>query len=177
MKTRCDLTQAQVRELFDYNPETGQLIWKVERYRKHPGDIAGCAHKTKNKNYWRVSVSVNYRRYLAHRIIWLWMTGDWPEQEIDHIDRNATHNQWSNLRLSGHSENGRNLSVKTTSKTGIAGVLIDKRRGDYRARIMVNRRDIYLGNFKTIEEAIQHRRMAELKYFGRFAPNAKIQDY
>ena len=50
MQCRNDLTQQQVRDLFDYSPDAGLLIWKVERYRKHPGDVAGCIHKIKNND-------------------------------------------------------------------------------------------------------------------------------
>jgi hypothetical protein len=164
---RNDLTQAQVRELFDYDPSAGHLIWKIERYRKHPGDIAGCDHFRRN-GYKTVTVSINYKRYLAHRIIWLWVTGKWPVEEIDHKDGDGSNNRWSNLREATKLQNGSNLPIKRNNKTGVAGVAVDKRRGDYRARIMVNRKEIYLGNFPTIKEAAEARRLAEQKYFGEY---------
>lgn len=167
MQCRNDLTQQQVRDLFDYSPDAGLLIWKVERYRKHPGDVAGCIHKIKNKDYWCVSVSVNYKRYLAHRIIWLWVTGEWPDKEIDHKDRDGTNNRWLNLRKASHPQNGKNLSLKKTNTTGFSGVS-KARNGRYRARIMVNRKEIYLGEFASVEEAAKVRRRAALKYFGEF---------
>ena len=169
MKKRNDLTQDEVRKLFDYDPETGEVRWKVERYRKHPGDIAGCVYTVDGKRYKRVSVSVNYRRYLLHRIIWLWVTGCWPIDELDHIDGDATNNRWANLREANRHQNGKNISAKVNSLIGINGVSFDKKRGNYRARIMVDRKDIYLGNFASIEEATRVRQVASKKYFGSFA--------
>lgn len=158
----------EVRELFDYNQETGVLVWKIERYRKHPGDIAGCKHILKSKNYRRVSISINYRRYLAHRIIWLWMTGVWPEMEIDHKDGDGWNNSWDNLREATRLENGKNLSIKKTNTTGVAGVS-NARNGYFRARITVDRKEIQLGQFTSIKDASEARKIAEMKYFGEFA--------
>jgi hypothetical protein len=163
----CDLTSKEVRHLFDYNEKTGDLIWKVERYRKHPGDIAGCKHVTKIKKYRRVSVSINYRRYLAHRIIWLWVTGKWPEVEIDHIDGDGWNNKFDNLREATHPQNGKNLGLKKSNTSGATGVR--KSKYGYSARIMVNYKEVYLGIYKSFEAAVAARKCAEQKYFGEFA--------
>ena len=166
------LTQDQVKAIFDYNPKTGDLIWKIERYRKHPGDVAGCKHVTKEKNYKRVTVSINYKRYLASRVIWLWVNGYWPENEIDHKDGDGWNNSWGNLREATHEENGKNLSLKKNNKTGVAGISMARNGKDYRARIMVNRKEILLGYFKDFDLAVKARKAAELKYFGAFAREA-----
>src|SRR6516164_1205479 len=161
--------QELLDKMLDYDPATGILRWRVERYRKHPGDIAGCIHKVAKDDYWRVTVSINYRRYLAHRIIWLMMTGKWPVKEIDHMDRDPTNNRWGNLREATRTQNGRNLSLKPANTTGVTGVSPDGRRGGYRVRIMVESRDIYLGNFKSLEEAVAARNVASKHYFGDFS--------
>jgi hypothetical protein len=161
--------QELLNKMLDYNPTTGVLRWKVERYRKHKGDVAGCIYKTQDKNYWRINVSINYRRYLAHRLIWLMVTGKWPVEELDHMDRDATNNRWDNLREANHQQNGKNRSLKVTNTTGINGVSFDKKKGNYRARIMVNHKDIYLGNFDTVAEAAAARKVASKRYFGAFS--------
>lgn len=161
------VTYEEVRRMLDYDPDTGILTWKVERYRKHPGDVAGCIFTMKN-GYKSVNISLNYKRYLAHRIIWLWMTGKWPIEEIDHKDGNGANNKWGNLREATHNQNAKNRSISKANLTGAKGVGIG-RKGLYRARIMVNRRDITLGYFKTIEEAAEVRKQASVKYYGEFS--------
>lgn len=165
------LTQAEVRRRFDYLPETGELIVKAKSRRIHIDDVAGCKHIITRGNivYRLVTISINYERYLAHRIIWLWMTGNWPFVQIDHKDRDGWNNKWVNLRESTQLENGKNLSIKKNSPLGIPGVTPDNRRGGYRARIMVNYKEIHLGNFPTIKRATVARKAAEAKYFGEFA--------
>lgn len=158
--------------MLSYDPETGILRWKVERYRKHAGDIAGCKYITKRKKMKRVNISVNYYRYGAYRVIWFLMTGSWPTKEIDHIDGDGWNNRWSNLREVTHRENGKNLKIKNTNTTGVAGVSLAKNKRKFRSRIMVDYKEIYLGVFDTVEEAATVRKKAEKKYYGEFARNA-----
>ncbi len=168
------LTAHDVRRMLDYDPLTGELIWRVERYRKHPGDIAGCKYVTSRKKHRTVSVSINYRRYLANRLVWLWVTGKWPKNEIDHIDGNGWNNRWNNLREATHSQNCKNMKLKITNTSGVQGVMYDERRHKYRARITVNGREIWLGYFKTLNAAAKVRNAAALKYHGEFAKMAQI---
>lgn len=88
---------------------------------------------------------------------------------IDHINHNPLDNRKSNLRLTTHKNNSRNTSVTKSSKTKHLGVSMCP-NGKYRARIMVNGKEIRLGHFEKLEDAIMARKEAELKYFGEYAP-------
>lgn len=92
-----------------------------------------------------------------------------PEIVIDHINGNPLDNRKNNLRLCTALENSRNTSVSKNNKTGYLGIS-KTQGGKYRARIMVNRQEIRLGHYDKLEDAINARKKAEIKYFGRFAP-------
>lgn len=92
-----------------------------------------------------------------------------PEVIVDHINRNKLDNRRNNLRTCTALENARNTTVSKNNKTGYLGISTTP-QGKYRARIMVNRKEIRLGNYDKIEDAIKARKQAEIKYFGQFAP-------
>ena len=89
---------------------------------------------------------------------------------MDHINRDKLDNRKMNLRLCSPTENSRNISIAKNNKSGVTGVE-KMSNGKWRARIMVDRKGIHLGSFKTLEEAKEARMKAEIKYFGEFSPN------
>lgn len=158
------LPSAEVlRSLFNYDPDTGVLTWKIKPLggRRQVGDVAGYIHST---GYWWVGVR---RRHLkAHRVIWCWMTGEWPVDEVDHINRNSLDNRWANLRQSNRWQNNHNMS-RRTNRLGLKGVT---RRGNrYMAVITVNGRYMYLGLFADVEDAIRAYDTAAVEHLGEFA--------
>lgn len=152
-----DLTQAQVLDLFRYDPETGNLYWNAPRGRRRLDRPAG--YKTKN-GY--VKVGIDGKVYLAHRIIWLMVYGEHPP-EIDHINRVKGDDRLGNLRASDSSANQLNVGIRRDNKSGVKGVHFYKRAGKWQAYIQVQGRMKYLGYFETLEEAAQARREAELQ--------------
>lgn len=90
---------------------------------------------------------------------------------IDHINRNRLDNRICNLRACTLQENNMNKSIPCNNTSGIQGVSWDKNRNKWLVHITVNRKQIHLGYFNTIEEAAEARRQAEIEYFGEFAPN------
>lgn len=90
---------------------------------------------------------------------------------IDHINRNRLDNRICNLRACTLQENNMNKSIQCNNTSGIQGVSWDKNRNKWLVHITVNRKQIHLGYFNTIEEAAEARRQAEIEYFGEFAPN------
>lgn len=88
---------------------------------------------------------------------------------VDHIDGDPLNNRRSNLRLCSMRENARNIGLKKTNTSGCAGVRVTG-HGRYNARITVDRKEIHIGNFATMEEAVAARKQAEKQYFGEFAP-------
>jgi HNH endonuclease len=168
-----------LHELFTYDQETGVLNWRVRpRYHfksdrawnmangKYAGKVAGSIQK---KGYRTVEISKDGKTYAlrVYRIIWAMMTGEWPAEEIDHIDLDKDNNKWGNLREATHVENCHNRSVRSDSKTGIKGV--SKRRQKYIAVITSNGVTHYLGQFDTAEEAsVSYAKAAEIHH-GNFA--------
>lgn len=155
----------EVRALFNYDKETGILTHSFSRRGAKRGKEAGTIDKSGTKNSVKLyrKVSVDYKLFYAHRIIWVMQTGEQP-LEVDHIDGNGLNNKWENLRNVSHSVNGRNQKLFTTNTSGTAGVSFLKNSGRWRARIMVDDKAISLGNFIDKDQAIEARKQAELKY-------------
>lgn len=86
---------------------------------------------------------------------------------VDHINGDTLDNRRSNLRVCSYSQNSKNQKISKRNKTGVVGVCMSK-NGKYIAQIRSDGKDMYLGSFKTIEEAIKARKDAELKYFGKY---------
>ncbi len=88
--------------------------------------------------------------------------------EIDHANGNKADNRKCNLRVCQHKENARNLGIQKNNTSGFPGVW-ENGRGKYRASIMVDYKEIYLGTYPTLEKAVEAREKAEDKYHGKFA--------
>ena len=101
---------------------------------------------------------------------WVIMGNKW----YDHINRNPLDNRKSNLRKASKVENNRNCSISKNNKSGIIGIVWNKKNNNWRTRITVNRKNIELGSFANKEDAIIARLQAEQKYFGEFAPQRHL---
>jgi len=148
----------RVRALFAYDPETGELRYRVDIWfgrhrdmlRVRAGDIAGSVFKSNGYRH----VRVDGRQYLAHRIAFLIMTGRWPADQLDHIDGIKTNNAWSNLREASNRMNQENQRrVQRSNTHGFLGVTRDGNR--WRAKIQVDGHHRHLGVYETPEEAHQ----------------------
>ena len=135
-----DLTQARLKEVLSYSPETGEFKWLV--FIKGNRGAGTTAGSRRADGY--VTIKLDYGRYLAHRLAWFYMTGKWPKEEVDHIDRNPSNNSFSNLREATKSQNMANSIGKTKiSKSGLKGVLWCEKDNRWYARI----KHIHLGSF------------------------------
>jgi hypothetical protein len=163
------LTQERLRELLDYDPETGAFTWRVRAANcVRVGDQAG--HKKTDhggKSY--IHLQVDNRGCLAHRLAFLWMEGSVPEADTDHEDGDGTNNRWSNLKRVSHRQNGKNIRRTKANTSGVTGVTWRKDLQKWKAQIAVDGRDIYLGIFTSKDEAIAARKAAELEH--NFHPN------
>jgi len=153
------LTQERLKEVLDYNPETGIFTWKISKGRKGVGHIAG---NLKHTGY--MQIRINKIDYQAHRLAWLYMEGYWPENEVDHIDRNPSNNKWGNLRETSRACNSRNRSISKNNTSGINGVSWYANDKLWVSQIKINYKRIYLGSFKNKIDAAKARWEAEKKY-------------
>lgn len=150
-------TQALLHQLYDYDVATGKLAYKRDFHRRAKGEDPTSLT---NNGYLVLTLD---KTYLAHRIIWLMQTGDFPEF-VDHIDHNRTNNQWNNLRDTSRQINAENKSVNQNNTTGYLGVSQIKSTGRYRASLTRERKQVHLGVFDTAEEANQARISANEEY-------------
>jgi hypothetical protein len=143
-----DLTQERLKEVLNYDPDTGIFTWAFKYTRTI---VVGRVAGHQNKKTGRVNIRIG-RNYKAHRLAWLYTYGKWPDGEIDHINGNSSDNRIANLRDVTLTENSWNKrKAMSTSKTGLLGVVP---RGDgFKACIMKNRKLKHLGQFKTAELA------------------------
>ena len=155
VRCRSDITASLVREILNYNEESGVFTWIARVSKRIPeGSVAGSVKEG------RVIIKINCIPIRAHRLAWLYVTGAWPEFEIDHKDTDALNNRFSNLRDVGRSENQQNL--RRALKTNTSGHLgVSQKPWGYMARIYANEKQIYLGTFRTPEDA--HRVYVEAK--------------
>ena len=145
-----ELTQERLKELLHYDHDTGIFTnLKSRGKRIKIGSVAG----TKNSNGY-VHIQIDYKKYQAHRLIWLYVYGEFPEKSLDHINEVKDDNRLVNLRLATHQENHQNQSSPQTNNTsGYLGVYWHKGAKKWRAQIQVNGKKKYLGYFDTAEEA------------------------
>lgn len=162
------LTQELLQEILRYDPDTG--VFYSHRTRKAQGWISSHGRGSQKRNYIRLKVAGKH--YYAHRLAWLYMTGEWPDPEVDHQDLDGLNNRWVNLRKATHSQNGHNQGLRSNNKSGVKGVSWERGRSKWIATITMNGREKHLGRFNTIEEAAAARRAAEANYHGDFAHTA-----
>ena len=156
------LTQEQLLDLFEY--KDGELFYKKSPLPKiKVGSKAGSIGKL---GY--VNVSIDSKKHSAHRLIFLMMNGYVPVF-IDHINCNRADNRIENLRGCSRQENGRNVSSRKSSKSGIKNVSWHKPTNKYQVDIMVDGKKKYFGVFENIELAELVAMEARNKYHGAFA--------
>ena len=152
------LTYEWVHKLFNYSPETGDLIWKLPTAnRVYPGDTFGALCKT----HGYIQGYVFGKLYKAHRLIWLYIYGYFPENEIDHINRIRNDNRLCNLREVSRQCNLRNSKIQINNTSRITGVCFHIKANKWVAHIILNNKSKYLGIFSSYDEAVCTRLAAE----------------
>lgn len=144
------ITAARLREVLDYDPHTGWFTWRVMiGQRCRVGARAGTIRKDRRV---RRSINIDGRYYAEQNLAWLYMTGRWPEHEIDHENTDATDNHWENLRPATRVQNNQNTRRRADNTSGFKGVHVHE-NGRYYARVQVNGKRLFVGSFETLEEA------------------------
>jgi hypothetical protein len=153
------VTQERLKELVSYNPLTGFLVWNETRRTRKKSAVAGSL---KPDGYRRIQIDKT--RYYAHRLVWLWVYGEVPSCEIDHVNRERDDNRLCNLRLATGAENKQNRAKQNTNTSGYTGVGWNIGKGKWQSRIMRDGKSIHLGYYDRIEDAVNARAEAKRKY-------------
>lgn len=155
------LTPERLRELLQYDLETGSFIWRVTRSRGARAlNVAGQS----TANGYR-SIKIDGRKHLAHRLAWLYVHGKWPQQDIDHINGVRDDNRIVNLRDVSRSVNLQNQRrARSLTSGGLIGASKRKPQNDWQASIKVDGKKRYLGLFNTPEAAHAAYVAAKRKY-------------
>jgi len=145
----------EVLKTYRYVPETGFLYWREKgRKRNMNAPVGGL-----NTKGYRV-ILMRQRLYLAHRVIWFMVHGEWPNL-IDHINGNKNDNRIENLRSVNQAQNLQNRKISKRNKSGYTGINFNKKRNRY--LVSIGKKSV--GWFKTLEEAIEARKKVEREYF------------
>ena len=168
------MDQSQLRQLLHYDKDAGHFTWlkrPVEMFKnkrscsiwhtKFEGKKAGSLQKSGNCCY--VVIVIHAKKYLAHRLAWLYETGSFPNDQVDHINGEGTDNRFVNLRDVSNAVNGRNCRSNSNKTSGVMGVYFYKRDGLWCSYITKNRKTTVLGRFQDKFEAICARKSAEVR--------------
>lgn len=162
------LTQLDLFYLLNYDEYSGKLSWAIDRSCNiKQGDVFGgltTSGDPSSKSVYRRG-TIYGKKYRTHRLIWLYVTGEWPSGDIDHINGDSLDNRFSNLRDVPKSENARNQKLHITNKTGICGVFYNPRYsgGKWFARISVDGVENVILRTADFFEACCARKSAELQ--------------
>lgn len=156
-----DATQENLKRLVHYNPDTG-VMRRIGRVSWTGDNVYPCDFVPKSKTaFGYLQIQIFGRPHVVHRLAFLYMTGKFPEQDVDHINGDRADNRWMNLREVSRLENHRNKGILKSNGTGVVGVSKRSDTGSYAAYITVKNERKYLGSFKSFDEAVTARRQAE----------------
>jgi len=153
------LTQKRLKELLEYNPETGIFVWKVTNSNVKIGSKAG----SKNSDGY-IYISVDGKSYRLHRLAWLFVYGYFPKGDLDHKDQIRDNNRIKNLREATQSQNTINSKIRSDNTSGIKGVHYCKDNQKWQVSINALGKRVYLGYYENKLEAVKCRFKAEIKY-------------
>lgn len=166
---RIHLTQTEVSALLDYDPDTGIMRWRhrADRSRRWNSRYSGTIAGQISNGYVAIQVA-GKGAYQGARLAWLIIYGQWPTNQIDHINGIRDDNRISNLREVDNSQNNMNRGAQSNNLAGIRGLAKHPTAG-WRVRIQARGESHDLGYFKDRDEAIAARKALETKLHGEYA--------
>lgn len=159
------ITQSELKELLDYNPDTGVFTWK-----KTVNSRAVILSAAGNQDYnVYIRITIYKKKYAAHRLAFLYMTGEWPKEVVDHINQIKNDNRWTNLREATVSQNNINSKKQKNNKSGYRGVYWYNKNQRWRVQIKYKSKYITLGSYTDIKEAAEVYKKKALELYGDYA--------
>lgn len=181
MADKPDITPELLRQLMRYEPESGKLFW-LNRSGSIVPDL-------RERNSWNARYAgkevgaVNGKGYLtleilrssqkAHRVAWAIYYGEWPNGLIDHINGDRTDNRILNLRVVTIGESAKNRGLQKNNPSGYSGIC--PRGSNWRVTLGVNGKRINIGTFDNLQEAVLHRKLAEIEYGFHFNHGDRVR--
>lgn len=156
------LTAEIARNIWDYNPNTGHFYWKCNPSRSV---VAGDRAGNFDGKYWRLQYKG--KMYKASRVAWLYMTGSWPSEQIDHIDNDKRNDAFRNLREATNAENCRNRRCRSDNALGLKGVHQTKQ--GFVAQLFMSGKYVFTGVYASPEEAKLAYDTAAAQFHGVYA--------
>lgn len=159
------LSHVRLQEVLSYDSETGIFTWKVQRGASaKKGWTAGTLRPS---GY--TQIKIDQIQYMAHRLAWLYVRGEWPEKTLDHENLNKSDNRICNLREATYVQNRANTPTNVDNRCGAKGVVWHTRDKRWQASIGINKKTVYLGYFTEKRAAKEAYRAAAQKQYGEFA--------
>lgn len=154
------MNQSEVREILNYDEKTGEFTWRTKISHKVViGRLAGHI----NDSGYRI-IKIKGIRYRAHRLAWLYIYGEWPEQQIDHINGRREDNRIINLRSATPRDNSKNQKRRVDNQSGCTGISKHSLANRWVAQITLDGKSTYLGIYEDFFEACCARKAAEKKH-------------
>lgn len=158
------MTQEALKKELLYNPETGKFTW-LRSKKGRQMDRVGTINK-----HGYVVITLDYGRVMAHRLAWLYMTGKWPAEELDHKDRDTSNNRFSNLREANHAANIANSKIREDNTSGHPGICWDSQKMKWKVQISVKGQKRIQKHFVNFDEAVVFYKETAASLFKEFDP-------
>jgi hypothetical protein len=176
-KKQIPLTAKYLKSVMEYDPETGIFTWKYRPRQHFASSNAWATWNTRFSgntvgyisHYGYVVIRIDGRRYQAHRLVWLFVTGKFPLKDMDHRNLSKSDNRFANLREATRSQNVTNTTIRSDNSSGFKGVSYHKISGKWKAQIRAPGKKDHLGYFDLIEDAYAAYCAAAKECFGEFA--------
>ena len=158
-----NITSERLRAIYAYDPETGFFNLRKKRGNRKVSQAAGT---TSGPGY--RSITIEGKKYLAHRLAWHYVFGAWPEGQLDHMNAVKDDNRIANLRIATMSQNKLNAPIAKTNTSGVKNVNWNRRLQKWHARVRIDGKRVHLGLFESMEAAADAYAAAAKKHHGQF---------
>jgi len=148
------ITQDELKKLLNYDPETGVFTRQLLNGLEVAGSIDSFGHR---------QIQIGSKRHMAHRLAWLYVFGEFPNFEIDHINGDPDDNRINNLRLATRKQNMENRKLHVNNTSGHRG--ITWHRNKWEARVSHHGKRIHVGNFNNLQDAVSAAKAAREQLF------------